>query len=57
MRLRPWGTQDEGGLSKLGCALIQATARIRDGGPAVPGEYRGGTHKAGTLGQRSPRLS
>lgn len=57
MRLRPWRTQDEGGLSKLGCALIQATARIRDGDPAVPGEYRGGTHKAGTLGQGSPRLS
>lgn len=49
MRLRPWGTQDEGGLSKLGCALIQATARIRDGGPAVPGEYRGGTLSATLL--------
>ena len=37
MRLRPWGTHDEGGLSKPKSALIQAMVRITDGGPAGPG--------------------
>lgn len=55
--LRPLGTQDQEGLNKLGYALIQATARIRDGGAARPGGYRRGTHRTDTLSQRSLRLS